>query len=320
MVVGFDGCTGGTFFPHGHMLAGLQAPPDGVSEVAQEGILVQSRRGRALLWSNHRSSVDSSGKVMPLHSSLHQSVLLAAPQSAEVPRRVCIFGWAQEGRKWERCGFHECLDYETPEVRAKFFNRTVREEQSGWEGGPRGHEVSHQSKTHAAQKEIQEGYKLLTFDVATKDRLANYGRQDNSQIFELMINTRANGFYEWQFLTIGGTCKWFFKCESRAMTVEEMIRRARQSYEDQVGVMVSNIDVLDHHTCAKVKETKKQVQHGQRHIIALKVSGEASAPTPLVAREPEQETTDSGLTSGAGVANGQKPQLVDVLDEWGDNR
>ena len=219
LVVGFAGCTGGTFFPHGRMLAGLQAPPDGVSQGAQEGILVQSRRGRALLWSNHRGSKDSSGKVMPLHSSLHQSVLLAAPQS-EVTRRVCIFGWEQEGRKWERCGFHG----PPPKVRKDLFKRNVRDELSGCEGGPRGHEVFRQSKTQAAQKEIQDDSKNLSFDEATKSSLANYGHQDDSQTFQLRSNTQDNGPYEWQFLTSGGTCKWFFTCSSRAMTVEDMIR------------------------------------------------------------------------------------------------
>ena len=65
--------------------------------------------------------------------------------------------------------------------------------------------------------------------------------------------------------------------------------------------------------CAKVDNMNEQVQQGQQYIIVLKVLDEASMPTPRVAREPEQETTYQGLMSGAGGANGEKPQLADRL-------
>ncbi|CAK0907410.1 unnamed protein product [Prorocentrum cordatum] len=272
LVVGFDDATGGTFFPHGRLLPGLAARPEGVSQGTRGGISGSSMRGRALLWSNHRGSVDpASGKAVPLLASLHQSVLKGpAGGNSREPRRVCIFGWAQEGRKWERSGFHECLEYEPPKVRAEFFGRTMLQELQGWEDGQRGREVKHHLKNPEVQREIQEGLANNTLSQQTRNWLAEYGYTDRSEVYQLMIEHMADGLFSWSFLTLGGNCKHSFRVPCKSMKLSELVTRLKENFPVEPKVVVSRVEALDHLTRKKIENPQRLVQQGEQVIIVIK--------------------------------------------------
>lgn len=274
LVVGFDEATGGTFFPHGRLLPGLEALPDGVSQGARGGVLVQSRRGRALLWSNHRGAVDpAGGAVLPLRSSLHQSVLSrAAGDSPREPRRVCIFGWAQEGRKWERSGFHECLEYEPPKVRAEFFGRTLLQELEGWEDGQRAREVKFHLKDAEVQREIKEGLANDTLNEATRNWLSDYGYEDKSEIFQLMIDQMGDGRYNWSFMTLGGNVKYNFRVPHKSIKVGDLVTRVKENFPCKDGHVVSRVEALDHLTRKKITNQKRLIQQGEQCVIVVKTT------------------------------------------------
>ena len=56
LVVNFDDASGGAFFPNGRLLQDPAITPEGVASRSSGGIIAESRRGRALLWSNRRGA------------------------------------------------------------------------------------------------------------------------------------------------------------------------------------------------------------------------------------------------------------------------
>lgn len=85
------------------------------------GIVVRSRPGRLLLFASSFASTD-----VPLYASLHQGIDDPAIGKC---RLMSVVGW--NGREWETSGRHECLEHETIEMRAHYFERTVEEESLG---------------------------------------------------------------------------------------------------------------------------------------------------------------------------------------------
>lgn len=317
LVVNFDDESGGTLFPNGRLCADPAPLPEGVSVAPGGGFLVQSRRGRAVLWSNHRGTVGPSGKLLPLFSSLHQSVLRASTDVDREARRVCIFGWAESGRKWERCGFHECLDHEPPSMRARFFNRTLLEELQGWEDGPRAAEVPHHLAGADVQREIREGFEQGTMSEERRAWLANFGYTDKQQIFQMMVIAMADGQYDWQLLTISGDKKFSFKCKDKELTVRQFKERTQDSYICNVhdGRMVTCIDVFDHLTQAKITDEMRKVQQGEQIVVGVKTLETTNAKREEAAlaasfRLTNLQTHRPGSSSGGRSSEQEEQQPV----------
>ena len=149
---------------------------------AAGGIYVRGRRGRLLVFG---SSGGSDGAT-PLFASLHQAALSRGARAAHgeagenadgdeeaqpaggatgggdgdqdgaarPPRArvVTVVGW--DGAAFESSGKHECLEHETFETRAEFFNRTVEEEVVGvmMTLGPRAAEARAMAESLAARR------------------------------------------------------------------------------------------------------------------------------------------------------------------------
>jgi len=302
LVVNFDDEAGGTHFPHGRLLPGLAKPPPGVTPATAagcdtgSGILVRGRRGRALLWSNHRGA-NAAGVVKPLLSSLHQSLLKASRCGDAGPRRVCIFGWAENGRKWERCGFHECLEYESPKVRADFFGRTVLEELQGWAGGPRAGEVAEHLRSDDAQAEIKDGLKKGKLNDATREWLARFGICDTSKVYQLELHQiDASNLKDFVFNTLSGNRAFSFQCEESSIELEELRTQVIRAYGCRDGQSVAAIDVF---RGADKFEQGVVAPAEQKFTVALRLMKAPKKQPPEVMEMPPSPSSSSGFAHGS---------------------
>ena len=85
------------------------------------GVVVGGKRGRVLIFASSSPTTPS----VPLYRSLHHGVLYGT----QTTRTVSILGF--DGVDFEISGRHECLDHETFQTRADFFDRTLEEEIQG---------------------------------------------------------------------------------------------------------------------------------------------------------------------------------------------
>mmetsp|Transcript_70939 Transcript_70939/g.195919 ORF Transcript_70939/g.195919 Transcript_70939/m.195919 type:complete len:535 (+) Transcript_70939:91-1695(+) len=269
LVVNFDDGVGGTHFPRGRLLPGLGAPPPGVTPAATEegggggGIIVRGRRGRVLLWSNHRGA-SATGEAKPLLSSLHQSLLKPPKNGNAGSRRVCIFGWAENGRKWERCGFHECLEHESPEVRADFYGRTLLEELEGWGGGPRGGEVAQHLKSAKAQREIQAAMEKGLSD-EMRVWLARFGYHETSKAYTLMCERVSDREVDFGFYTLAGNREFGFRWHEDSIEVAQLREHGRTAYGCREGQSVAEIEFLD--GAQKITDERAVISAEQKGIV-----------------------------------------------------
>lgn len=86
----------------------------------QAGLKINSKPGRIILFAS------SDKNNIPLYRSLHQGL---DDLSTVESRMISVMGW--DGEYWETGGYHECIEHETIETRASFFNRTIEEEAVG---------------------------------------------------------------------------------------------------------------------------------------------------------------------------------------------
>lgn len=84
------------------------------------GLKISSKPGRIILF------VSCDNNNIPLYRSLHQGV---DDVNNNEPRMITVIGW--DGKHWETGGYHECIEHESFEMRADFFNRTIEEELVG---------------------------------------------------------------------------------------------------------------------------------------------------------------------------------------------
>ena len=91
-----------------------------INKAPNQGIKIASKPGRIIIF------VSSDNNNIPLYRSLHQGM---DDINNNKPRMISVIGW--DNKEYETSGFHECIEHESFEMRASFFNRTIEEELVG---------------------------------------------------------------------------------------------------------------------------------------------------------------------------------------------